>query len=78
MWHSFGTLVLKMQRVRLLGRSGNISLLGKKSVLRRKVFTMEGPEKGNGVPLITVGDREQEEVMKLKDFNTDDGCQYIE
>jgi len=39
---------------------------------------MEGPEKGIGVPLITVGDREQEEVMKLKDFNTDDGCQYIE
>jgi len=39
---------------------------------------MEGPEKGNGVPLITVGDREQEEVMKLKDFYTDDGCQYIE
>jgi len=67
-----------MQRVRLLGRIGNISLLGKKSVLRRNVFTIEGPGKGNGVPLITVGDREQEEVMKLKDFNMNGGCQYIE
>jgi hypothetical protein len=67
-----------MQRVRLLGRIANISLLGEKSVLRRKVFTTEGPGKGNGVPFITVGDREQDEVMKLKDFNMDVGCQYIE
>jgi len=39
---------------------------------------MEEPEKGNGVPLITVGDREQEEVMKLEDFIMNGGCQYIE
>jgi hypothetical protein len=53
-------------------------LLEQKSVLRRKVFTMEGPGKGNRVPSITVGDSEQEEVMKLKYFNIDDGCQYNE
>jgi hypothetical protein len=58
-----------MQRVSLLGRIVNISLLGEKAVLRRKVFTMEGHEKGNGVPCITVGVREQDEVKKLKDFN---------
>jgi len=69
MRHSFGTLVLKMQRVSLLGRIGNISVLGKKSVLRRKVFTMDGHGKGNGVPCIIAGDREQVEVMKLKYFN---------
>jgi hypothetical protein len=53
-------------------------LLGEKAVLRRKVFTMEGPGKGNGVPRITVGDSEQEEVMKLKHFSMDVGCQCIE
>ena len=74
MWHSFGTLVLKMQRVRLLGRTVNISFLGEKAVLRRKIFTMEG----KGVPCITVGDREHDEVRTLKDFNMDVGCQYIE
>ena len=63
---SFGTMVLKMQRVSLLGRIANISLLGEKTVLRRNVFTMEGHGKGNGIPCITVGDREQDEVMKLK------------
>jgi len=67
-----------MQRVRLLGRIGNISLLEEMAFLRRKVFTMDGPWKGNGVPCIAVGDREQEEVMKLKDFIMDGGCQYIE
>jgi len=71
-------LVLKMQRVRLLGRIGNISLLGERSVLRRKIFTMEEPGKGNGVPRTTLGDREQEEVMKFKYFIMDCGCQYIE
>jgi len=39
---------------------------------------MEGPGKGNGIPCITVGDREHDEVRKLKDFNMDVGCQYIE
>jgi len=67
-----------MQRARLLLRTGNISLLGEKSVLRRKVFTMDGHGKENGVPRITVGDSEQEEVMKLKYFNMDDGSQYTE
>jgi len=75
---SFGTLVLKMHRVRLLGRIVNISLLGKKALLRRNVFTMEGHGKGKGVLCITGGDREQDEVMKLKDFIMDVGCQYIE
>ena len=75
---SFGTLVLKMQRVRLLGRTVNISFLGEKAVLRRKIFTMEGPGKGKGGPCITVGGREHDEVRKLKDFNMDVGCQYIE
>jgi len=67
-----------MQRVRLLGRTVNISLLGEKAVLRRNAFTIEGPGKGNGVPYITVGDRELEEVMKLKDINMEVGCKYIE
>jgi len=67
------TLVLKIQRVSLLERIGNISLLGESSVLRRNVFTVEGPGKGNGVPCITVGDREQDEVMKLKYFIMDGG-----
>jgi len=67
-----------MQRVRLLERIGNISLLGEKAVLRMNVFTMEGHGKGNGVPCITMGDREHDEVKKLKDFNMDVGCQYIE
>jgi hypothetical protein len=58
-----------MQRVSFLGRIGNISLLGEKTVLRRNVFTMEGPEKGNGVPCITVGEREHDEVTKFKAFN---------
>jgi len=57
-----------MQRVRLLERIGNIFLLGEKAVLRRKVFTMEGHGKGNGIPCITVGDREHDEVRKLKNF----------
>jgi hypothetical protein len=66
-----------MQRVSLLRHTVNISVLGKKTVLRRKVFTMEGPGKANGVPCIGAGDREQDEVMKLKDFNMDGVCQYI-
>jgi hypothetical protein len=74
LFRNFG---LTMQRVSLLGRIVNISVLGKKAVLRRNVFTMEGPGKGNGVPCITVGDREHDEVTKLKDFNMDRGCQYI-
>jgi hypothetical protein len=35
---------------------------------------MEGLGRGNGVPCSSVGDREQEKVMKLKDFNKDGGC----
>jgi hypothetical protein len=53
---------LKMQRVSLFGRIVNISLLGERAVLRRKVFTMEGPQKGNGVRCIRVGNREHDEV----------------
>jgi hypothetical protein len=76
--HLFCVVVLKMQRVRLLVRIVNISFFGKEAVLRRNVFTMEGPGKGKGVPCIKVGDREHDEVKKLKDFNMDGGCQYIE
>jgi hypothetical protein len=65
----FCTLVLKMQRVSLLGRNGNISVLWQKAVLRRNLFTMEEHVKGNVVPCLTVGEREQEEVMKLRIFN---------
>jgi len=57
-----------MQRVSLLGRNGHISVLWQKAVLRRNLFTMEEHVKGNGVPCLTMGDREQEEVMKFKDF----------
>jgi len=68
-------VVLKIQRVSLLGRIANISLFGKKAVLRGNVFTMEGPGKENEVPCFTVGDGEHDEVTKLKDFSMGGGCQ---
>jgi hypothetical protein len=71
-------LVLKMQRVSLLGRIVNISLLGEKAVLRRNVFTMERHGKGNGIPCSSVGDSEQDEVTNLWNFKVDCGVQYIE
>jgi hypothetical protein len=71
-------LVLKRQLVNLLGRIVNISLLKEKAVLRKNVFTMEGPGKGNGFPCSSVQDREQDEVTNLKDFNMYVGSQYIE
>jgi hypothetical protein len=52
--------------------------LGEKGVLRRNVFTMEGPGKGSGVAYVTEGDREQEKVMTLKNFNTDGVYQNTE
>jgi hypothetical protein len=58
-----------MQRVRLLRGVVSTSILGGKAVLRRTVFTVEGPGKGKGVPCVTEGDREQEEVKKLKNIN---------
>jgi hypothetical protein len=67
-----------MQRVSLLGRTVNTSLLGVKAVLRRNLFTTEGHWKGNEDPGSLVWEREQEKVMKLKYFNMDGGCQYIE
>jgi hypothetical protein len=67
-----------MQRVGLLERLENISLLGEKAVLRRNVLTVEGPGKGNGIPCSSVGEKEQVEVRILKDFNLDGGVQYIE
>ena len=71
-------MVLKIQRVSLLGRIANISLFGEKAVLRVNVFTVEGPGKENGVPCFTVGDGKHDEVTKLKDFNMEGGRQYIE
>jgi hypothetical protein len=59
----------------MLGRIVNISLLLEKAVLRRNVFTIEGRWKGNGIPCISVDDREQVEVKILKDFNVDGGLQ---
>jgi hypothetical protein len=67
-----------MQCVRLLRRIVNISLSGEKAVLRRNVFTIEGPSKGNVIPCITMGDRKQEEVRILKNFNTDGSYQHTE
>jgi hypothetical protein len=67
-----------MQRVSLLERLENISLLGEKTVLRRNVLTMEGRWKGNGISCCSVGDKEQVEVTLLKDFNVGGGVQYIE
>jgi hypothetical protein len=58
-----------MQRFSLLRRFVNFSVLGEKAVQQRNVFTLEGPGKGNGVRCIKVGDRDQDEVTKLKDFN---------
>ena len=76
MRHSFGMLVLKMQRVSLLGRIVNISLLG--LMAGKNVFMIEGTGKGNGVHCGSGGDMEQDEVTKLKHFNMEGGCQYIE
>jgi hypothetical protein len=70
--------VLKMQLVNLLGRIVNISLLREKAVLRKNVFTMEGPGKGNGFSCSSVGGREQDEVTNLMDFNMYVGSQYME
>ena len=67
-------VVLKIQRVSLLGRIANISLFGERAVLRGNVCTMEGPGKEKGVPCFTVGDGEHGEVTKLKEFNMDGGC----
>jgi hypothetical protein len=70
--------VLYMQCASFLRGTANISLLGVRAVLRRNIFTIEGHGKGNEDPCSSVCEREQEEVMKLKDFNMDGGCQYIE
>jgi hypothetical protein len=58
-----------MQRVRLLRRIVNTAVLGEKAVLRRNVFTVEGPGKGNVVPSFKLGEGEQDEVMKLNNTN---------
>jgi hypothetical protein len=50
--------------------------VGGGAVLIRNIFTTAGHGKGNGLPSITVGDREQDEVMNLKDLNTDCSCYY--
>jgi hypothetical protein len=42
-----------------------------KAALRRNVFTIEGPGKGNRVACVTTGEREQDEVTKLKNINID-------
>jgi hypothetical protein len=67
-----------MQRVRLLRRIVNTSVLGGKAVLRRNVFTAEGTGKGNGVSCVTERDREQEEVTKLKNIDMDVDYQNTE
>jgi hypothetical protein len=61
-----------MQRVRLLRRIVNTAVLGEKGVLRRNVFTVEGPGKGKGVPYVTTGEREQEKVTKLNNIDMED------
>jgi hypothetical protein len=53
-------------------------MLVKKAVLRRNVFTMEGPVKGNGDPCVTTGEREQDEVTKLRNINIDVDYQITE
>jgi hypothetical protein len=63
-----------MQRVSLLGRNGNISVLWEKAVLQRNVFTMDKHVKGNGVPCLAVGENEHEKVMTLKDIIMNGGC----
>jgi hypothetical protein len=58
-----------MQCVRLLRRIVNTAVLVEKAVLRRNVFTVEGPGKGNGVACFKLGEGEQDEVMKLNNIN---------
>jgi hypothetical protein len=67
-----------MLRVSLWRRIANISVLGENADLRRNVFTMEGHGKGNVVPCVTEGDKEQDEVKIWKNFNSDGTCQNIE
>jgi hypothetical protein len=57
-----------MQRVRLLRRIVNTAVLGEKGVLRRNVFTVEGPGKGNGVPCFKLGEWEHDEVTELNNI----------
>jgi hypothetical protein len=58
-----------MQRVRLLRRIVDTTVLGEKAVLRRNVFTVEGPGKGKGVPCFKLGEGEQDDVTKLNNIN---------
>jgi hypothetical protein len=58
-----------MQRVRLLSRIVNTSVLGEKAVLRRNVYSIEGPGKGSGVACVKLGEGEQDEVTKLNNIN---------
>jgi hypothetical protein len=58
-----------MQRVRLLRPIVNTAVLGEKAVLRRNVFTGEGPGKGNGVSYLKLGEGEQDEVRNLNNIN---------
>jgi hypothetical protein len=76
--HLFSTVVLNMQRVSLLVRTVNTPFLQVMAILRRNVFMTEGHGKRDGDPGSSVWEKEQEEVMKLKDFNMDGGCQYIQ
>jgi hypothetical protein len=52
--------------------------LGGKAVLRRNLFTTEGPGKGNGVACVTTVEGEQEEVMKLNNIDMDDDYHITE
>jgi hypothetical protein len=67
-----------MQRVRLLRRIVNTAVLGEKAVLRRNVFTLEGPGKGNRVPCFKLGAGEQDKVTKLNNINMNDHYRITE
>jgi hypothetical protein len=61
-----------------VGTNSKYFHVGAKIVQIRNLFTTAGHGKGNGVPCITVGDREQGGVMNLKDFITDGTFQHTE
>jgi hypothetical protein len=68
-------LFWNMQRVSLLRRIANTAVLGEKAVLRRNIFTMEGPWK---VPCFKMSDTMQEKVTKLKNIYMDGHYQNTE
>jgi hypothetical protein len=67
-----------MLRATLFGRMENICVLREKAILQRKLFTVSGSGKGNGVAFSDTCIKKEDEVMDLYDFYMTSSCKYIE